>query len=217
MVNTVCGIDEAGRGPVIGPLVMAAVKVTVDKIQNLKNIGVKDSKMLSPLQRERLFDQIIELVDDYKIIELSPEEIDIALNTEGTNLNWLEADTSVELITQLNPDKAILDCPSNNIQAFTEYVNQRIKTKTEILCEHQADAIYPEVSAASILAKVTRDKRIHELKQKINIDFGSGYPSDPKTIKFLKENWDKYDFFRKSWSSWKKLAVQKKQKSLGEF
>jgi ribonuclease HII len=214
---SLCGIDEAGRGPVIGPLVMAGVLIDESKLENLRNIGVKDSKLLSPLQRERLYDKIIEIVDGYEITITHADEVDKAVNSETSNLNWLEADKSIQIITKLNPEKAMLDCPSNNIKAYTDYINTKLTTKTKVTCEHGADATYPEVSAASILAKVTRDTLIHEMKKEINIDFGSGYPSDPKTIKFLKENWNRYDFFRKSWSSWKKLAAAKKQKKLGEF
>ena len=196
---------------------MAGVLIKEEDVTRLKNIGVKDSKLLSALQRERLYDQIIEIVDKYEIIIAHADEVDKAVNSETSNLNWLEADKSIEIITKLNPDKAMLDCPSNNIADYTNYIKKKLKTETKITCEHGADATYPEVSAASILAKVTRDNLIHEMKKEIKTDFGSGYPSDPKTIKFLKENWNRYDFFRKSWSSWKKLAEKKKQKSLGEF
>jgi len=217
-MKTILGIDEAGRGPVIGPLVIAGVKIKEEKEQNLINIGVKDSKLLSPLQRERMYDSILEIADQYKIIIISPKEIDEALNSDSTNLNWLEADHSVDIINSMKADKAILDSPSPNIKKFTEYIEKKLKTKTAIVAEHKADLNYPVVSAASILAKVTRDAEIEKIKEKIKINFGSGYPSDPFTQRFLKENYEKYpEIFRKTWSSYKKMFEAKNQKNLGEF
>jgi len=212
----ILGIDEAGRGPVIGPLVMAGVIIKPEQEDNLRNMGVKDSKDLSELQRERMFDEIKDNYE-HKIIIIPPTEVDEAVLSEKSNLNWLEADHSIEIINSLNPDKAILDCPSTNIQAFTDYVKNKVKSKTEILAEHKADSIYPVVSAASILAKVTRDREIEKLKEKIKINFGSGYPSDPRTQQFLKEHFKDYDFFRKSWASYQKIAKDKGQSKLGEF
>ena len=101
---SLCGIDEAGRGPVIGPLVMAGVLIDESKLENLRNIGVKDSKLLSPLQRERLYDKIIEIVDGYEITITHADEVDKAVNSETSNLNWLEADKSIQIITKLNPE-----------------------------------------------------------------------------------------------------------------
>ncbi len=218
MTKTILGIDEAGRGPVIGPLVMAGVKIKEKDEKKLINLGVKDSKMLAPLQRERMFDTIIEIADKYKIIIVSPQEIDAALESETTNLNWLEADASIEIINKLDADKAILDAPSNNIEKYTEYIENKLKAKTEIIAEHKADETYPVVSAASILAKVTRDAEIEKIKQKIKMNFGSGYPSDPITQGFLRKHYKDYpEIFRKTWASYKKLVEEKKQSKLDNF
>ena len=170
------------------------------------------------MQREYMFDKILEIVDSYKIIILSPQDVDNALESEGTNLNWLEADASIDIINKLDADKAILDAPSNNIPKYTEYVENKLKVKTSILAEHKADMNYPIVSAASILAKVTRDNEIEKIKQKIKMNFGSGYPSDPRTQGFLRKHYKDYpEIFRKSWASYKKLVDGKKQSSLGDF
>lgn len=213
----IAGLDEAGRGPVIGPLVMAGVLVKEEKLENLKNIGVKDSKLLSPLKRERLYDQIIDIAEDHVIIIVPPKEIDNALNSDDMNLNWLEAVKSAEIINKLKPSKAVVDCPSNNIQAYSNYLKKRLTVKCDLVVEHKADLNYVESGAASILAKVTRDNEIEKLKKQCRIDFGSGYPSDPKTVKFLKENYDKYNFFRKSWASYKNVIDGKKQKGLDDY
>lgn len=213
-----CGVEEAGRGPVIGPMIMAACTIKEEDEDTLKKIGVKDSKLLSPQQRESLYKEILKMVLDYTITIITPLQIDNALEDDNMNLNWLEATTSANLINELKPDYAVLDCPSNNIKAYNDYVKERIKTKTEIISEHKADLNHPIVSAASILAKVTRDHEIEKIKQKLNVSFGSGYPSDPRTVEFLEKNYNKYDnIFRKSWASYKRVASKRAQKKLGEF
>lgn len=183
----------------------------------MKNDGIKDSKLLSPLQRKRLFEHVKKSVEDYKIIIISPEEIDAAV--EKGRLNWLEAEKSVEIINALNPERAMLDCPSNNINAYKEYVFERLENKNiDLHAEHKADFHHVEVAAASILAKVTRDMEIEKIKKKIGIDIGSGYPADPITKAFLLANYRKYpEIIRKSWMSYKVLIANEKQKGLSSF
>jgi len=213
----VCGVEEAGRGPVIGPLVMAGCMLEEKDIDTLDSIGVKDSKLLTPIQREALFDKIKKICK-YKILIIEPKEIDDILNSDDLNLNWLEAIKSAQIINELNPDKAILDCPSNNISSYSDYVKKHLEKEVEIIAEHKADLNYTIVGAASILAKVTRDREIEKLKKKLNINFGSGYPSDPRTKKFVEEFHNKYSgIFRETWSTFQKAKLMKKQKKLGEF
>ncbi len=182
-------------------------------------MGVKDSKLLSPSARERLFGEIKKVVKDFRILVIPPEEIDAAVESEdGDNLNWLEAKKSAELINALKPGTAYLDCPSTNIAKYTAYVQNLVEAPAKLVAEHKADAKYPVVSAASILAKVTRDAEIEKIKEKIGIDFGSGYPSDPMTQAFLKKNYGKYpEIFRKSWASWKEAREKAGQTRLGSF
>jgi len=213
----IIGIDEAGRGPVIGPLVICGVSIDEDKAEELRAMGVKDSKLLSPIQREQLFEKVKAMVKDYKIHIIPPQEIDSAVESQTMNLNWLEATHSAKIINELPGEKAILDCPSNNIKAYTDYVRKLIKRDIVLVCEHKADLNYPIVSAASILAKVVRDREVKKLEEVVGESFGSGYPSDPRTKNFLARNWNKYDFFRKSWSSWRKLKEEKGQRGLRDF
>ena len=216
-MTLICGIDEAGRGPVIGPMVMAGVLVKESDIPKLKSMGVKDSKLLSKDQRESLFKKIKDLVKAYKIIIIPPKEIDQALKSEELNLNWLEAHKSAEIINKLKPDKAVLDCPSNNIKAYESYVKNLLKHKTKLVVEHKADVNYLESGAASILAKVTRDREIEKIQKKYG-NCGPGYPSNEITQNFLKENWEKYpEIFRHTWSSYKRQKVAKHQQKLGDF
>ena len=215
----ISGIDEAGRGPVIGPLVIAGVSTEEKDLNRLKKFGIRDSKLLSPKQRENLFDKITNTARKYKIIIISPKEIDSALKSKNLNLNWLEAIKSAEIINFLKPEKAIVDCPSNNITAYKNFLRKHLKSKkTELVLEHKADLKYIIVSAASIVAKVTRDREIKKIQKKIKEPIGSGYPSDPVTINFLEKNYNNYpEIFRKEWASWKNLNKKKKQKTLKDF
>lgn len=217
-MTLICGIDEAGRGPVIGPLVMCALMIDKKDEKKLLDIGVKDSKQLSPKQREEMFSKIKSAAAKIEVIILQPQEIDKAVESEETNLNWLEADHTIIMINNLKPDIAYIDCPSNNITAYSNYLRTKLAVKTELHADHKADEKYPVVSAASIIAKVTRDAEIEKLKKKIGMDFGSGYPADPTTRKFLEDNWKRYpEIFRKSWASYKAFAKKKDQRKIGEF
>ncbi len=217
-MTTILGIDESGRGPVIGPLVIVGLMIDEDSEKELIKINVKDSKMLTPKQREALYEKIVKIAKDYKIMIITPNEIDLAVHGEdGDNLNWLEAQRSADLINDLRPDKVILDCPSPNKKAYVDYIKERLEIEPEIVAEHKADAKYLVVSAASIIAKVTRDKEIQRIKDEFDVDFGSGYPADPKTKKFIEENYNKYPFFRKSWYTYKQAVKKQHQRSLDKF
>tara|TARA_Y100000310_G_C20604798_1_gene774951 strand:+ start:108 stop:740 length:633 start_codon:yes stop_codon:yes gene_type:complete len=199
----ICGVDEAGRGPLIGPLVVAGVTMEEKDLPKLQALGVKDSKLLTPKKRQELFPKLKEITK-YKIFIILPQEIDDALNSPSLNLNWLEAIKYAMTINSLKPQKAYVDCPSNNNQAFKDYMEKLLKQKTELIVENKADENYPIVGAASILAKVTRDNEIKKLRDKYG-DLGSGYPADPKTKEFLKQNHNKHpEIFRQTWASYKK-------------
>jgi ribonuclease HII len=213
----ICGVEEAGRGPVIGPMVMAGCTFEKSQEDLVRQLGIKDSKLLTPQRREELYDTVIGLAKEHKIIILTAKQVDMALNDPELNLNWLEAITSAKIINSLKCDKAILDCPSNNLAAYTRYVSDLLEKDVELLAEHKADLNYPFVAAASILAKVTRDREIEKLKRQVGMDFGSGYPSDPRTKEFLLRYHDKHDIFRKSWASYKRIVDGKKQHKLDSF
>jgi len=209
-------IDEAGRGPVIGPMVICGVLIDDKEQFKLKMLGVKDSKLLTPKKREHIYNILIkDLKYGVRIVE--PKEIDNAVWSDSTNLNWLEADKAAEIINELKPERVIIDCPSNNIPAFVNYIKERVHKNIEVKAEFKADLKYLAVGAASIIAKVTRDREIEKLKKKNNVDFGSGYPSDSKTQKFIAENWKDFDFFRKSWATYERASNVGKQKKLGEY
>lgn len=214
----VIGADDAGRGPVIGPMLLCGVLVEKEKEVELKKIGAKDSKLLSPSQREGLIDGIKNIIVDWKTQIITPAEIDTGMGI-GLNLNQVEAFACANIINELvkNLDKdqrentrIILDCPSINTEGWKKQLLEYIKDKKmNIVCEHKADFNHPSVSAASIIAKTTRDAEIEKIKKQIGIDFGSGYPSDPYTKAFLKGHaldFKKERIFRESWSTWRTAA-----------
>jgi len=215
----ICGIDEAGRGPVLGPMVMAGVLIDETKIKKLRDMGVRDSKQLNSKEREILYKKILGIVEKYKIISISPEEIDFHLKDSTLSLNILEARITSKILNALSPKKAFIDLPDRNKLRYETYIKQKLNNTVELICEYKADYKYPVVSAASILAKVTRDKYIEQLQDWIGEDFGSGYPSDPKTIAFLEKHWNNpsITFIRREWASWKNIKFDKEQKRLSEY
>ena len=217
MVN-ILGVDEAGRGPVIGSLFIAGVLVDEKDLNKLKNLGVKDSKLLLHKKRISLAKEVKKIAKSYKIIQIKPEEIDRAVNhQDGLNLNWLEAHKTVQIINELKPDKAIIDCPSPNINKYKDYLLRLLDNKEiELTVEHKAEK-YAPVAAASIIAKVSREEEIENIKKRYG-EVGPGYMSNETTQKFLKENWDKHpEIFRKSWISWDNAKKEKEQKKLDNY
>lgn len=214
-----CGIDEARRGPIIGPMVMCAAVVNESRHDELVKINPKDSKLLTESQREILYEILVKFLDNYKVIIVNPEEIDRAVERkDNLNLNFLEAQKVKIMLDEINPDKAIIDCPSNNIKSYKSYLAEILDNKKiELQLEHKAER-HPIVAAASIIAKVLGDLELEKIKKKIGVDFGSGYLSDPKTVKFLDENYDKHpEIFRKSWFPYQQLVNKKFQKRLDDF
>jgi ribonuclease HII len=206
----IAGIDDAGRGPIIGPLVIAGVLIEETEMSKLRLLGVKDSKMLSPRRREQLAVRIKELVLKHCVESLSPEEIDRVVETGRRlhRLNRLEAYTMAKVIEHLRPEVAYVDASDVLADRFGKHIAERLTFKVKIVSEHKADVKYPVVSAASIIAKVERDRAIQELSDKYG-EIGSGYVTDPRTIEFL-EKWlathGSYPWFvRKSWKPAKEL------------
>lgn len=214
----VLGIDEAGRGPVIGSLFIVGALIDEKDIPKLKEMGVKDSKFLTHKKRIELESKLKKVLENYMIIQVKPEEIDDAIDGDNNlNLNWLEGVKSAEIINELKPDKAILDCPSPNIEKYKAFVKNLLNNKVELVVEHKADVNHLIAGAASIIAKVEREKEMDEIKKKYG-NCGPGYTSNEVTQKFVEENYNKHpEIFRKSWSTWKKHNNSKGQKSLSDF
>jgi ribonuclease HII len=219
----IAGIDDAGRGPVIGPLTIAGVLIREEDVPKLVQMGVKDSKLLSPHRRETLEPDIKKTVLKYKVIKLWPEEIDRVVRSGGRlrKLNRLEAQTMAKVIEELKPDVAYVDASDVSEERFKEHILECLSVKVKVVSKHKADRDYPVVGAASILAKVERDREIERLKEAYG-DFGSGYMTDSKTVKFLEECIEKTgeypEFVRRTWKPAKKTRDKKNplQKKLDE-
>ena len=216
----IAGVDEAGRGCVMGPLVVAGVLIDETSQPRLIELGVKDSKLLSQHRREQLAKEIRRIANALHIIKLSPEEIDKVVNRKRKlyKLNRLEAQTMAKIIETLKPEVAIVDASDILPDRFKQHIIEYLSSKVQVISEHKADRNYPVVSAASIIAKVERDHHIEILKSQHG-DFGSGYMTDPKTKAFLEvlaQKRSEYpDFVRSSWKPAKKAkksAVSKQTK-----
>ncbi len=216
------GIDDAGRGPVIGPMILAGCLLEENAEKELKKLGVKDSKDLTQKRREFFEQKIKERAETFEVVLASPNEIE-EKNKSGTKLNELEALMVAKIINKINKGykkiKIVIDCPSTTISKWTDYLKSKIKdlSNLEIVCEHKADKNHVSVSAASILAKCVREKEMQKLKKIYGEEIGTGYPSDPLTCRFLEKNALKYKntgIFRKTWSSWQRACDNLKQNKL---
>jgi ribonuclease HII len=218
----VAGVDDAGRGSVIGPLIIAGVLLREEDLPKLVDLGVRDSKLLSPYRRELLAREIRKTALRCHFVALSTSEIDKVVETgrKLRKLNHLEAKTMAKVIAVLKPDIAYVDASDVLAERFKQHILENLPFKVHIVSEHKADAKYPIVSAASIIAKVERDKVIEGLKERHG-DFGSGYITDPKTIRFLEQWITKFgtypDFVRKSWKPAKKIKKNMKTKQAKLF
>ncbi len=206
----IAGIDDAGRGAIIGPLIIAGVLFREEDLHILEDLKVKDSKLLSPSRRERFADEIKKAALKFHIVEFEPERIDDVVNRGRRlhRLNWLEAYGMAEVIINLKPDIAIVDASDVIAERFKDQILGMVPFNVKVISEHKADRKYPVVSAASIIAKVERDRRIAELRRRYG-ELGSGYASDRRTMKFLErwviENKALPDFVRRSWKPAKKM------------
>jgi len=217
----ISGVDEAGRGPVIGPLIIAGVSIEDSDSSKLIDIGVKDSKLLSAQRREILATKIKDIASKWHILSISPAEIDRVVESKRKlhKLNRLEAQAMASVINILKPDIAYVDASDIIAHRFGDHIIEKISFSLKIISEHKADRKYPVVSAASILAKVERDKAISQL-QKMHGNLGCGYPSDSNTIEYLESCIQKHgiypDFVRKSWKTAKRIKNEafSKQKTL---
>jgi ribonuclease HII len=217
----ICGADEAGRGPCFGPLVVAGL--LVDNDSELVRIGVADSKQLTPKRREQLAPIIQKLASKYEIIVMPAADIDDLRKT--MTLNELEVFVYSKIIEKLHPDVCYVDAVDVKEERFGRDILSHLSYKPRIISEHKADAKYPIVGAASILAKVTRDEHVKriasEIEPRLNLPLGSGYPSDPITKKFLKAWVTQFGelppYVRRSWETCQQLIKEKNTKRLDEF
>ncbi|MDP6640908.1 MAG: ribonuclease HII [Nitrososphaerales archaeon] len=206
----IMGLDEAGRGSIIGPLLIGGVVIEKSKLDQLSKIGVKDSKLLTPNNRNRLLKLIKNISKTVVTQKICPSEIDeyVSKGKKYRRLNYLEAITMGQIALNQDPDIIYVDAADINPKRFADDIRSILTKDVTIFSAHKADQKYPIVSAASIVAKCERDAEIAKISEE-NGYFGSGYPSDPRTIKFL-EGWfsnqgEAPSFSRKSWKTWEKI------------
>ena len=212
----ICGVDEAGKGPVLGPVVVAAV--AVDNAKDIQDLGIKDSKQLTPEKRKELanliknkFSFAIEIIEAERVDEYRRQN----------KLNDLNREAFEKLISKLDPNVAYVDAADVNEHRFGKQIKEKLTNEkdTDVISMHKADAKIDVVAAASIIAKETRENEIRKLKEKIG-DFGSGYPSDERTIKFLKsfyaDNGKWPTGTRKSWKTVERIRPVKTLDDFGE-
>ena len=201
----ILGVDEAGRGSVLGPLVIAGVIVPEKMNKILERMGVKDSKRLVP-HRRTILSRKLKKMFDYEIVVISAAEID-QMRADGINLNDIEKNAMRDLIIKMNPEKAIVDAVDVKAERFQDNLCE--STGVDVIAEHKADDKYIQVSAASIIAKAERDAQIEKInKEYIKMGgIGSGYPSDPTTKEFLTNySYEEMpDFVRRSWATVSKM------------
>lgn len=227
----IAGADEAGRGAVIGPLVVSMLCISKGREKQLAEIGVRDSKLLNPRKRALLFDEIQSIAEEVRTYKISNEEINSAMRS-GVSINQLEAMHFARLIDEMRADmgKVYIDSPDvvaerfgARVSLFSKKPVRVVGAKTgpkdariRIISEHKADTRYPVVSAASIIAKVTRDREMRKIERKLGMKVGSGYPGDKETVKAIKANLRSRVLSPYIREYWKTLDAIR-QRRIGEF
>jgi ribonuclease HII len=217
----VLGIDEAGRGPVVGSMFIGGFMIKEEDLDSLEELGVKDSKKLSDGKRERLRERIEEYGEAF-CMEFTAEEIDSM--SEEMTINDIEVQGFSQVLSRADPDKVYMDLPEPDAQSFIDKVSRAANTDTsemEFIAGHGADDSFPVVSAASIVAKSAREEHVRNLKEKYGYDFASGYPHDEPTIEFLKTFLQQEgrlpEEARRSWSTAQRILDEAGQESLDRY
>ena len=218
-MNTL-GLDEAGRGPVLGPMVVAGIVIPEKKEKIIERMGVKDSKRVAPKRRAVLYRKLTKMFE-YETVEISAKDIDI-LRAKGVNLNQIEKLAMMRIMAKLKADRIIIDSLDIKEGRLEEEMQNFVGENSEVLAEHKADDKYLVVGAASIIAKTRRDELIDQINKEYikstgdKNGIGSGYPSDPKTKNFLKNyRYDEMpDFVRRSWGTVQRIKEAEEAEKL---
>lgn len=215
------GIDEAGRGPVFGPLVVAGV--AVEDPAPLAEMGCRDSKMLSPAKREAL-DRLLRRDPLVRIeVRVIPAEV-LDAERQRWTLNDIEVERFRDIALALTPTHLFVDAADVDAGRFGRAVSRGLPRGTKVISEHRADDTYPIVGAASIVAKVARDAAVAQLarrlERKLEMPLGSGYASDERTQLFLRAWHAKFgdlpEGTRRSWAPMRELLAPRPA-TLDEF
>ncbi|MGA8710531.1 MAG: ribonuclease HII [Thermoplasmata archaeon] len=212
------GVDEAGRGSLVGPLVVGGFCLDASRIDELVALGAKDSKALSPSARERIFAGLDSIGTRTEVV-LSPRTIDRAVARGG--LNDLEAEAFARILRATSAEVAYVDACDPNERRFGQRVARLAGGSTRVISRHHADRDFTVVGAASIVAKVLRDRALSRLRQRFGDALGSGYPSDAKTIEFvtatLADGRPVPAWMRASWSTMQRVKPRRPARTLDGF
>lgn len=202
------GIDEAGRGCVLGPMVVACVAADPADRKWFWKHNVRDSKIVPGPQRDDLAKRIMERCW-FRVVVVGAPAIDRAVRDRSLTLNGLERDTMAELLRDFREDfeereaLALVDAPSINAQGFLEQLFHASgwDDMSRLKAKHEADRTDRTVAAASIIAKAERERLIAKLKKELGVDFGCGYSHDETTRAFLKTCPPDAAYVRWSWKT----------------
>ncbi len=226
MDRKLLGIDEAGRGPVIGSMFLAGVVMDEDKAKEMRRKGARDSKKMSKGKRRQLYSTINEEAEAVYCTEVTAPEIDY--KRQRISLNELEAEKIAGIIEQAiedgeSFDVLVVDVPDPDGERFMNRIRKYVDLPDdiEIKAEHGADETYPVCSTASIIAKVNRDKSVEEIEKEYGIELRSGYSHEDKVIDYLKdilkEEGEFPDFVRTSWETAKRVRRESEQSKLKDY
>jgi len=201
---------------VIGPLVIAGISFDPTGLESIRNEGITDSKKLSVQKRETLYTKILQSAVSVFVCRISPITIDNYVNYK--KLNVLESRFMTIIADNLRADKIIIDACDVKPDRFKQSILKNLTSKSvKIYCFHKADTDNLIVSAASIIAKVTRDREIKKIEETLCKKIGSGYPSDPSTKLFLRNHLfdnENKKYIRFSWSPVKNMINEGAQTKL---
>jgi ribonuclease HII len=218
VAERILGLDEAGRGSLVGPLVVGGFCISADRLDALVASGAKDSKALTPGARERVFAALAPL-GSRDVVVLSPRKIDRSV--QRGRLNDLEAEAFARLIREHAPDVAYVDACDPNERRFGRTVARLCGGSTRVVARHHADRDFPVVGAASIVAKVRRDRALARLRGRLGEGLGSGYPSDAQTIAFVREfladGREAPTWMRRSWQTMQRVMPRRPARTLDGF
>ncbi len=218
-MDRILGIDEAGRGSWLGPLVIGGFLVAADRVPLLRELGVKDSKALAPRRRETIYEKLAEVGTPLRVA-LAPDQIDprVARN----ELNRLEAEAFASLVRAARPTETRVDACDVDARRFGRTVRRLSGREGPVRSRHKMDRDDPVVAAASIVAKVERDRALGDLARRLGEPIGSGYPSDPRTVRFVRARWaldpgSLAGVLRRSWAPSQRLILARPDRTLDDF
>jgi ribonuclease HII len=214
------GIDENGRGALIGPMMICGIVIRKQDEQRLRELGVRESKLLSARQREELFPELKRVARHLITLRVPARRID-ELRSKGVKLDAIEAMKFAHIINTLPARRFYIDAPGINPSRFELMLRSHLKREVELVVENFADRRYVVVAAASIIGKVLRDREIRRIERKLGLEVGVGYAHDPRTIalvkRLLRERKRLPSWVRQSWATIKQLREEMSKKTIRDF